>query len=171
MPVFPMVCDAGHRFEFTGSWKNKPAKCDCSAPCRDDYRAKCVVVGVKQPKGFENKKQSVTEFYPRRDAARMAEALGDVGKRCIQPDGTVVYQHRGDAAKFRAAKMAYMRRERQKAIEADGAEAVKIAKGDKVPTEPIEGIPRGVAAAISERHAKMRQRDSRKIIRARPKGK
>jgi hypothetical protein len=181
MQTFPMICDQGHRFNFVGSYRDKPGRCtrvvaqhglrcECNAPCFDDYGAKNIVVGAKRARGFENKKQSIMEFFPKRDAARMAEELGAVGKRCIQPDGTVVYEHRGDAAKFKAAKRAYEQRQRQRAAESAGRERAALQRGDTQPTEPVAGIPRGLAAAISERHAKMRKRDPRVIQKGRTKG-
>jgi hypothetical protein len=82
-------------------------------------------------------RESLTHWYHPRDVDRMRKALGAVGARCIQDDGSVIYNRPGDDRKFANAIDRHEQRAREKAAARAAKQAEKLRNAPGL--EPMRG--------------------------------
>lgn len=172
MPIYPMICQSGHRWEQFYKLADKPTACPtCGAPCESDFAALNVSGCVKGARGFEDRKQSVVHFHAPDDVQRMRDEYGPIGAKCIRDDGSVQFASAKDEAEYRKAKKNFDRRTRERGIDKEMAERDLIKKGNMVEvSEPLFGTPHEKAAELPKELAKKRRRNPGVIRSGRTKG-
>ena len=154
MPIYPMVCGRGHRWERFYKVADKPTRCDqphaggvCGAPCESDYARLNVQGCVRVDRKLPDRRASVKHWHNPRDVARMRSELGGAAANCIQDDGSVVFNTPADRKAYTEANRRYQRRRREQSLEAEGKSAERktpdFLRPTKAPApDPVAKRPR-----------------------------